>query len=186
VGSSKFPKKKKFRVTKKEKRNHKLNEMETRRILKEYRNLCKEGAQDDTILLTPLNDEDLFHWKAFIKGPIGTPFENGVFRLEITVPTQYPLEPPQVRFVTKVFHPNVHFKVKKSRFQLEFVGDETRISLSCFHQSGEICLDLLKIAWSAIFTLQSVCRAIITLLATPEPDSPLNCDCGELLFNSFP
>jgi len=40
---------------------------------------------------------------------------------------------------------------------------------------------LLKNAWSAVYTLQSVCRAIIALLAQPEPDSPLNCDCGNLL-----
>lgn len=48
-------------------------------------------------------------------------------------------------------------------------------------KTGEICLDLLKNAWSAVYTLQAVCRAIINLLAHPEADSPLNCDCGNLL-----
>ena len=40
-----------------------------------------------------------------------TPFENGYFKLDILVPRNYPLQPPRVRFVTKVFHPNIHFKV---------------------------------------------------------------------------
>lgn len=40
-----------------------------------------------------------------------TPYQEGVFQLAINVPEQYPLVPPQVRFVTKIFHPNVHFKV---------------------------------------------------------------------------
>ncbi len=113
----------------------------------------------------------------------------GTFELEIAVPKNYPLRPPKIHFVTKVFHPNIHFK------------------------TGEICLDLLKNAWSgwcdippppkstaralqsvadsdvnvvsfsslctAVYTLQSVCRSIIALLAHPEPDSPLNCDCGK-------
>ena len=48
-------------------------------------------------------------------------------------------------------------------------------------QTGEICLDILKNAWSPAWTLQSVCRAILSLLAHAAPDSPLNCDAGNLL-----
>lgn len=46
-----------------------------------------------------------------LQGPTDTPFEAGTFELSINVPEQYPLVPPAVRFKTKIFHPNVHFKV---------------------------------------------------------------------------
>jgi peroxin-4 len=46
-------------------------------------------------------------------------------------------------------------------------------------QTGEVCLDLLKTAWSPVWTLQSACLAVAVLLTQPEPDSPLNCDAGK-------
>ncbi|GFH31449.1 predicted protein [Haematococcus lacustris] len=88
------------------------------------------------------------------QGPEATPFASGVFELVLNVPEQYPLVPPAVRFRTRVFHPNVHFK------------------------TGEICLDILKTAWSPAWTLHSVCQAVLALLSAPAADSPLNCDAG--------
>nr|GLL16893.1 Protein PEROXIN-4 [Ipomoea trifida] len=126
------------------------------RLFKEYKEVQREKAADPDIQLV-CDDSNIFKWTALIKGPSETPFEGGVFQLAFSVPEQYPLQPPQVRFLTKIFHPNVHFK------------------------TGEICLDILKNAWSPAWTLQSVCRAIIALMAHPEPDSPLNCDSGNLL-----
>jgi peroxin-4 len=49
----------------------------------------------------------------WLQGPTETPFEGGTFELSINVPEQYPLVPPTVRFRTKIFHPNVHFKVSQ-------------------------------------------------------------------------
>ncbi|XP_024310317.1 protein PEROXIN-4 [Brachypodium distachyon] len=126
------------------------------RLFKEYKEVQREKSADPDILLL-CDDSNIFKWTALIKGPSETPFEGGVFELAFSIPEQYPLLPPQVRFLTKIFHPNVHFK------------------------TGEICLDILKSAWSPAWTLQSVCRAIIALMAHPEADSPVNCDFGNLL-----
>ena len=77
-----------------------------------------------------------------LQGPANTPYQGGFFELDIKVPDQYPLVPPIVFFRTKIFHPNVHFK------------------------TGEICLDILKTAWSPAWTLQSTCQVRL-----PAPDT---------------
>lgn len=46
--------------------------------------------------------------------PKDTPYEGGTYVIDITIPPQYPMVPPTARFRTKIFHPNVHFKVRAS------------------------------------------------------------------------
>jgi peroxin-4 len=62
-----------------------------------------------------------------------------------------------MRFVTKIFHPNVHFA------------------------TGDICIDILKKEWSPAWSLQSACRAVMAILSEPVHDSTLNCDAGNML-----
>ena len=50
-----------------------------------------------------------------LQGPTETAYEGGSFHLAITVPEQYPLVPPTVKYKTKIFHPNVHFKVRERK-----------------------------------------------------------------------
>jgi ubiquitin-protein ligase len=117
----------------------------TRRLLKELQHAQEEQKQflsnnfPDVILelfVQQKNEtmssnseniyDDLFHWQAWIQGPPETPYAGAYFLLDIVVHPQYPLYPPSVKFITRIFHPNVHFK------------------------TGEICLDLLKTEWSSV------------------------------------
>jgi len=137
------------------------------RLLKEYREILKNAEDEkqhrrgssllDSIILQPIDDSNLYRWSASILGPSGTPFAHHRFLLNIVVPSSYPHSPPQVTFTTPIAHPNIHPK------------------------TGEICLDILKDAWTPIWTIESVCRAIIALLADGDASSPLNCDCGNLI-----
>ena len=39
-------------------------------------------------------------------GPEGTSFDGGVFVTELLFPTDYPLSPPKMKFISEMFHPN--------------------------------------------------------------------------------
>ena len=64
-----------------------------------------------------------------IKGPVDSPYEGGIFFVEIRLPDDYPFAPPKMKFRTKVWHPNIS------------------------SQTGAICLDILKDAWSTARTV---------------------------------
>ena len=92
--------------------------------------------------------DDVFHWTATIMGPVGTPYQGGIFYLNITFPANYPFKPPKVSFITRIYHPNIN-------------------------SSGGICLDILKDNWSPALTISKVLISICSLLDDPNPDDPL-------------
>jgi peroxin-4 len=124
------------------------------RILRELKAATRENKED---LCLFADSDNIRLWQGMIKGPGDTPFEGHFFRIELKLPQGYPIEPPKARFVTPVFHPNIHFK------------------------KGKVCLNILKKEWLPAWGVQSVCTAISALLARPEFDSPLNTLAGNLL-----
>uniref|UniRef100_A0A5G2QZC6 Ubiquitin conjugating enzyme E2 N n=1 Tax=Sus scrofa TaxID=9823 RepID=A0A5G2QZC6_PIG len=47
------------------------------------------------------------YFHVVIAGPQDSPFEGGTFKLELFLPEEYPMAAPKVRFMTKIYHPNV-------------------------------------------------------------------------------
>ena len=81
----------------------------SRRLFHEYKLLT--SSPPDGITAGPVSEDDIFLWEALIQGPDGTPFEGGVFPAELKFPKDYPLNPPTMRFLGEVWHPNgeLHF-----------------------------------------------------------------------------
>ncbi|XP_073905082.1 ubiquitin-conjugating enzyme E2 T [Castor canadensis] len=93
--------------------------------------------------------------RAQILGGANTPYEKGVFKLEVIIPERYPFEPPQIRFLTPIYHPNID-------------------------SAGRICLDVLKLppkgAWRPSLNIATVLTSIQLLMSEPNPDDPLMAD----------
>lgn len=72
------------------------------RLMKELKKMEEEQA-DIKFKMDPSNVHKILF---LLKGPTGTPYEKGFFKIE-TEFENYPFKAPKVRFLTKVFHPNV-------------------------------------------------------------------------------
>lgn len=102
--------------------------------------------------------ENLFSWIGTITGPLGTVYEGLTYKLSLEFPSSYPYSAPIVKFNTPCFHPNVD---------------------SC----GNICLDILKEKWSALYDVRTILLSIQSLLAEPNNESPLNSTAAEMWSN---
>merc|ERR1712006_4449 len=122
-----------------------------RRIVKETQRLMQEPPPG--ISATPYED-NLRYFNVIIAGPQESPYEGGIFKLELFLPEEYPMAPPKVRFLTRIYHPNVD-------------------------KLGRICLDILKDKWSPALQIRTVLLSIQALLSAPNPDDPLSEDVAK-------
>jgi ubiquitin-protein ligase len=54
-----------------------------------------------------MDSRNTLHWTADLTGPPGTPYEDGKFKVDIAFPSTYPNAAPVLKFITKIWHPNV-------------------------------------------------------------------------------
>ncbi|PRQ35720.1 putative aminoacyltransferase, E1 ubiquitin-activating enzyme [Rosa chinensis] len=75
---------------------------------------------------------------------LGTPYQGGIYFLDITFPGDYPFKPPKILFRTRVFHCNVD-------------------------SSGNVSLEIVKDGWSPALTITKVLLAIRSIFTKPDP-----------------
>jgi len=128
--------------------NSMASNIANQRIQREFREVVKSEEVKNSGVQLSLVADDLTELAGTILGPPDTPYEGGTYKLEIKIPDTYPFNPPRVRFITKIWHPNIS------------------------SVTGAICLDILKDQWAAAMTLRTVLLSLQALLAAPEPDDP--------------
>lgn len=99
--------------------------------------------------------DDMYHWEAMIYGQEDSLYYGYKFKIDIKLPDDYPYSPPNVKFITPILHVNIN-------------------------KHGDICLDILKKAWSSSQTICTVIMSIISLLNEPNMDDPFNHELIEI------
>ncbi|KAM1162039.1 hypothetical protein PS2_001107 [Malus domestica] len=128
----------------------------SQRLQKELMSLMMSGG-DLGVSAFP-EGESIFTWVGTIEGGKGTMYEGFSYKLSLRFPLDYPFKPPQVKFETMCFHPNVD-------------------------QFGNICLDILQDKWSSAYDCRTILLSIQSLLGEPNPESPLNSYAAALWSN---
>jgi len=127
----------------------------SKRLQQELMSLMMSG--DRGVSAFP-DGENLLSWVGTVEGPKDSVYEGLSYKLRLDFPANYPYQSPTIRFTTPCFHPNVD-------------------------NHGNICLDILKEKWSALYEVRTILLSIQSLLAEPNNDSPLNTHAAELWAN---
>lgn len=113
-----------------------------------------------------VNEDNLFEWEVALFGPPDTLYQGGYFKAHMKFPPDYPYSPPSVRFITKVWHPNVYEN-----------GD---LCISILHppvddpHSGELPCE----RWNPTQNVRTILLSVVSLLNEPNTYSPANVDAS--------
>jgi ubiquitin-protein ligase len=108
---------------------------------------------------------------------------------EIYLPAEFPFEPPQVRFLTPSFHPNIAAQIQMERVQEQIeellrlapddasrqrIQEDIRNDKELF--KARVCLDTLNYNWSPSITLDRICIELGEMIQYKRynPAHPLN------------
>jgi ubiquitin-protein ligase len=96
-------------------------------------------------------------------GPKETPWEDLLIKGNINIPSNYPFVPPEPKFITKTYHPNIYPDGKVCLSILNSVQDETG-----YFKETEL--------WTPALGITQVFLCILNLFTEPNLDSPANLD----------
>ncbi|KAJ7728334.1 hypothetical protein B0H16DRAFT_242968 [Mycena metata] len=120
----------------------------TRRIMREIKNIVADAHPNIDVYF---NDQDMSFLKVILEAPKdlpSCPYVGGTFLLTVNLPAGYPRDPPEVRFVTFILHPNVS-------------------------KQGKVCIAELGRLWSSDITLKEIFSLVYGTLLEPDLENPL-------------
>lgn len=126
-----------------------------------YLRLQKDLSQIDIPLNAKIsfpNKENQSTFEVTTTPEIGSYWHHGTYNFLVTIPNEYPYEPPKIACNTKIYHPNIDL-------------------------NGNVCLNILRQDWKPVLDINSVIIGLLFLFIEPNPNDPLNEEAAELMRN---
>ena len=145
--------------------------------LKRLQKELTEINQGDDIQFSAglLNESNFFEWVLAIEGPPNTIYDGHLFEAVLNFQKDYPLTPPKMSFLTKMYHPNI-FK------------------------SGDVCISILNSRpgnyfdeksalmdenWKPTLGVREIVYSVLSMLTDPNHDSPANSEASHDYVHNF-
>lgn len=131
--------------------------MALKRLQSEYKSICKDINMCYSIF--PI-DDNLFKWNFIVVGPPDTIYEGGIFNGYIVFSLEYPITPPSVYF-NNIIHPNVY--------------EDGKVCISILHEGVDnMGHEKPCERWTPSYTVDSIMVSIVSILSSPNFESPAN------------
>jgi len=125
------------------------------RAREEYIELLKNPKSNCGITVGLVTEDIFTDWKISLVAPKDTPYKGGLFTLNSHFPDDYPNKPPEVFFITPIYHVNVKPTAAKS-------NEEESL--------GHICISTLN-WWQPQYKMKEVLLNIYSLFYMHNPES---------------
>ena len=119
-----------------------------------------------------IDENDLYKWSVIFNGPEDTIYEGGFFKAILTFPQDYPQNPPEMKFITEMFHPNIY--------------KDGKVCISILHPPGVDRFNEQEKAeerWRPSLGAEQILISVISMLNDPNCDSPANIDAVVMFRN---
>ena len=77
------------------------------RILEEFRDNVNNPISSISAFVGLPDENNPFNWRVSLLCPNESPYKGGLFFLSLIFPQNYPIAPPEVKFITPIYHLNV-------------------------------------------------------------------------------
>ncbi|KAF2091500.1 ubiquitin-conjugating enzyme [Saccharata proteae CBS 121410] len=116
-----------------------------------------------------LVDDNVFEWEVMLMISDECKFYGGgFFKARLSFPSEYPLLPPKMKFETPIFHPNIY--------------ENGNVCISILHPPGDdkYGYESASERWSPVQTPESILLSVISMLSSPNDESPANVEAASL------